>query len=93
MLQIYPCDIKTFDVDRDMTDVEYQTMDKEYVYLIEDLGWKEGVKEDIEEEERECDPKDITKLSEYLFLTEQMGWKKGLKILGEKGEEAIENEL
>merc|ERR1712127_855965 len=37
--------------------------------------------------------KDISKLSEYLFLTEQMGWKKGLKVLGEKGEEAIENEL
>ena len=40
-----------------------------------------------------CDPKEVTKLSEYLFLTEQMGWKKGLKVLGEKGEEAIENEL
>merc|ERR1712086_273571 len=93
MLQIYPNDAKAFDVDRATTDVEYQMMDEEYVYLTEDLGWKEGIKEECEEKERECDPKDVTKLSEYLFLTEQMGWKKGLKVLGEKGEEAIENEL
>merc|ERR1712086_601095 len=82
----------SFDVDRATTDVECQMMDEEYVYLTKDLGWKEGVKEEIEEEELKCDPKDVTKLSEYLFLTEQMGWKKGLKVLREKGEEAIENE-
>ena len=51
-------------------------MDEEYIYLTEDLGWKEGLKEEIEEEELKCDPKDVTKLSEYLFLTKQMGWKK-----------------
>ena len=68
-------------------------MDKEYIYLTKDLGWKEGLKEEIEEEEVKCDPKDVTKLSEYLFLTKQMGWKKGSKVLGEKGEEAIETEL
>ncbi len=34
-----------------------------------------------------------TKLAEYLFLTEQMNWRKGLKVLGEKGEGAIEKEL
>ena len=55
------------------TDVEYQMMDEECIYLTEDLGWKEGIKEECEEEERKCDPKDVTKLSEYLFLTEQMG--------------------
>ena len=35
----------------------------------------------------------VTKVAEYLFLTEQMNWKKGLKILGERGEGAIEKEL
>ena len=28
-----------------------------------------------------------------MFLTKQMVWKKGLEVLGEKCEEAIENEL
>ena len=92
MLQMDPNDTKAFDVDRATTDVEYQMMDKEYVYLTKDLGQKEGLKEEIEEEELKCDPKDVTKLSEYLFLSEQLGWKKGLKVLGEKCEEAIENE-
>ena len=59
-------------------------MNKEYIYLTEEFGWKEGLKEEIEEEELKCDPKDVTKLSKYLFLTKQMGWKKGLKVLGEK---------
>ena len=93
MLQIDPTDGKAFNVDRATTDVKCQMMDKEYVYLTKDLGWKEGTKEEIEEEELKCDPKDATKLSEHLFLTKQLGWKKGLKVLGEKGEEAIENEL
>ena len=80
-------------MDRATTDVEYQMMDEEYVYLTKDLGWKEGLREKIEEEELKCDPKDVTKFSEYLFITIQMGWKNGPKVLGEKGEEAIENEL
>ena len=50
MRQIYPCGIKTFEVDRTTTDIEYQMMDKEYVYLTKDLRWKEGLKEEIEEE-------------------------------------------
>ena len=35
----------------------------------------------------------ITKLAECLFVTEQMNWRKGLKVLGERGEGAIEKEL
>ena len=52
---------------------------EEYIYLTEDLGWKEGLTED-----KECKSNSnyVTKLSEYLFLTKQMGWKKGLKMLG-----------
>ena len=73
MLQIDPNDTKAFDVDRATTDVEYQMMDKEYVYLTEDLGWKKDLKEEIEEEKLKCDPRDVTKLSEYPFLTEQTG--------------------
>ena len=41
--------------------------------MTEELGWKEGLKEEIEEEELKFDPKDVTKLSEYLFLAEQIG--------------------
>ena len=93
VLQIDPCDATAFDVDKATTDFEHQMMDKEYIYLTKDLGWGEGLKEEIEEEDLKCDPKDVTKLSEYVFLTTQMGWKKGLKVLGEKGEESIENEL
>ena len=73
MLQIDPGNTNTFNVVKATTDVEYKMMDEEYVYLTEDLGWKEGMKEEFEEEESKCDPKDATKLSEYLFLTEQMG--------------------
>ena len=50
MLQIDPCDTNAFDVDKATTDVEYQMMDEEYIYLTEDLVWKEGLKEEIEEE-------------------------------------------
>ena len=84
MLQIDPCDANAFNVDKATTHVEYDMMDKDYIYLTEDLGWEEGLKEETEEEEFKCAPKDVTKLSEYLFLVEKMGWKKGLKVLGEK---------
>ena len=80
-------------MDKATTDVEYEMMDEEYIYLTEDLGWKEGLKEEIEEEEFKCDPKDVPKLSKYLFLIKQIGWRKGLKVLGEKGDEAIKTEL
>ena len=93
MLQIDPCNANAFDVDKIITDVEYKMMDEEYIYLTEDLGREKDLKEEIEEEECKCDPKDVTKVSEYLFLTEQIGWKKGLKVLVEKGEEAIETKL
>ena len=73
MLQIDPCNANAFDVDKATTDVEYQMMEEEYIYLTKDLGWKEDLEEEIEEEELKCDPKDVTKLSEYLFLIEQMG--------------------
>ena len=57
------------------------------------LGWKEGPKKEIEEEEIKCDLKDVTKISAYLSLTEQIRLKKGLQVIGERGEEAIDNEL
>ena len=72
MLQIDPCDANAFDMDKATTGVKYQMMDEEYIYLTKDLGWKEGMKEEFEEEERECDPTDVTKLSGYLFLTNQL---------------------
>ena len=68
MLQIDPRDTNVFDVNKATTDVEYQMMDEEYIYLTEDLGWKEGPKEEIGEEEFKCDPKEVTKLFEYHFL-------------------------
>ena len=71
MLQLDPCNPNAFDVDKATTDVEYEMMDEEYIYLTEDLGWEEGLKEEIEEEEFKCDPKDVTKLSGYLFLTKR----------------------
>ena len=37
MLQIYPGNVDTFDVEKAMTDVEYEIMDEEYIYLTEDL--------------------------------------------------------
>ena len=73
MLQIDPNYVKAFDVNRATTYVKYQMMDKEYVYLTKDLGWKEGMKEEFEREEREFDPEDVPQLSEYLFLTKQIG--------------------
>ena len=92
MLQVDPGNTNTFDGDKATADVEYEMMDEEYIYLTEDLEWKEGLKEETKEEEFKGDPKDVTKLSEYLFLTKQMGWKKGLKVLEEKSKEAIETE-
>ena len=66
MLQIDPSDVKAFDVDKA---TQISNDDKEYIYLTKDLGWKERMKGEFEEEERKCDPKDVPKLSEYLFLT------------------------
>ena len=48
-------------------------MNEEYIYLTEDVGWKEGLNK---EKEYKSNPKDVTKLSKYIFLTEKMGWKK-----------------
>ena len=93
MLQINPDKADTFGVDKATTDAKTVMMDEEYIYLTKDLGWKEGLNEELEEEEFKSDPKDATKLSNYLFLTKQMCWKKGLKALREKEDEAIETKL
>ena len=74
----------------DTVEAEFDVLDAEYLFLTESLGWKEGLNE---YEPVDADIDDVTKLAEYLFLTEQMGWRKGLKVLGEKGEVAIEKEL
>ena len=49
LLQIDPGNVDTFDVDKATKDVENEIMDKEYIYLTEDLGWKEGLIEENEE--------------------------------------------
>ena len=41
----------------------------------------------------DADPNDVTKLAKYLFLAEQMGWHKEPKLFGERGEEAVDDEL
>ena len=76
MLQIDPCDAKAFDVDKATTDVEYQMMDKEYIYLTKYLGWKEGLKEEIEEEELKCDLKDVTMFLNIYSSPNKWGGKK-----------------
>ena len=83
LLQIAPGNVDTFDVEKATTCVEYETMEEEHLYLTEDLGWKEGLNEEMGEKEFRSDPKYVTKFSEYLFLTKQMCWTKGLKVLGE----------
>ena len=65
-------------------------INKEYIYLTEDIVWKEGMNK---EKEYKSNSKDVTKYSKYAFLNEQLEWEKGLKVLWEKGEEAIKNEL
>ena len=50
LLQSDPGNVDTFDVDEGTTDVENEMMDEEYIYLAVYLGWKEGLKEEIEEE-------------------------------------------
>ena len=72
LLQINPGNIDAFNVEKATTEVKHEMMDEEYIYMTEDLGRKEGLKEEIGEEEFKGDPKDVTKLSEYLLLTEHM---------------------
>ena len=50
ILQIDPGNVDTFNVNKATTDVENEMMDEKYIYLTEDLGWKEGLNEEIEEE-------------------------------------------
>ena len=79
----------------DIIETEIDTLEAEYMFLTETLGWKEEVDDDDKgkPDPSDANMNDVTKLAEYLFLTEQMGWRKGLKVLGEKGEIAIEKEL
>jgi len=99
MLMIDPDNADTFDTpdaEKAMLDAEIDMLNEEYMFLTEDLGWKEGFGEEKYSNDADAtckDTKNIIKLAEYLFLTDQMGWKKGLKVLGERGEEAIEKEL
>ena len=77
MLQIDPNDAKAFDVDRATTDVEYQMMDEEYVYLTEDLGWKEGIKEECEEKNVNVIQKTSQSFLDICFLPNKWVEKKG----------------
>jgi hypothetical protein len=62
---------------------EMYSLEAEYTFLTETLGWKEGLPE------TSYDTDSIKNLAAYMFLTEQMGWKQGLKVFKEKGEDAI----
>ena len=84
----YEEDLGDFNVTEDMFD----KVKAKYMFLTETLGWKEGLNGE-HDAFSDADPNDATKLAEYLFLTEQMGWRKGLKLFGERGEEAVEDEL
>ena len=68
---------------------ELDRLDVEYLFLTKTLGWKEGLN-GAESMKNQVNSKCIT---EYLFATEQMGWKQGLKLLGEKGEDAMQKDL
>ena len=73
-------------------EAEFDKIDAEYMFLHDTLGWKEEVSNDTDTNNNNShsDVINVTKLAEYLLLTEQMNWQKGLKVLGEKGEIAIE---
>ena len=76
-------------------ETKFDKIEAEYMFLHDTLGWKEGLS-DVTDANNNNSPSDVTnltKLTEYLFLTEQMNWRKGLKVLGERGEGAIEKEL
>ena len=45
------------------------------------------------DETSDASPNDVTKLVEYLFLIEQMVWCRRPKLVGERGEEAVEGEV
>ena len=62
------------------------------MFLIETLGWKEGIGE-MGDATSDADPTDVTKLVKYLFLTEQMERRKGLTLFGERGKKAVEKGL
>ena len=49
MLQIDPGNVDTFDVDKPTTDVKNEMTEEEYIYLTEDLGWKEGLNKENKE--------------------------------------------
>jgi hypothetical protein len=76
----------------EITEDTFDEADAEYIFLTKALGWKEGLNKE-NNPTSDGDSNDVIKLAEYLFLTEQMGWRKGLKLFGEKGEEAVEDEL
>eukprot|EP00804_Cyclotella_cryptica_P027764 CCRYP_009202-RA/>CCRYP_009202-RA protein AED:0.72 eAED:0.12 QI:0/-1/0/1/-1/1/1/0/1137 len=92
-----PTNIVLLQIDENM-EMNEQFMDEdeaEWLFLTETLGWKEGLPEVEQMEQRKAiiDMNAVTLLAEHLFRTDQMGWRKGLKIFHKKGEVAIENEL
>ena len=86
LLQINPGNVDTFDAEEAMVDAKMKMLNEEYMFLTENLGWKEG----LNGEECNNDPKGVTKLAKEVFLTKQLGRRKGLQIFGEKVEQAIE---
>ena len=57
------------------------SIEAEWLFLMESLGWKAGLHEMGELEQTQ--PAAVMLGVEHMFLTEQMGWKKGLKLFKE----------
>ena len=51
-----PDNANTFHVDKATPDVKHEMMDKKHIFLTEDLRRKEGLQEEIEEQDFKCGP-------------------------------------
>jgi hypothetical protein len=68
-------------VETTLDDDDEARTEAHYLFLTENLGWKEGLVDDAEEpptpHDSIADTNNVNALATYLFLTEQMSWKKG----------------
>jgi hypothetical protein len=89
-----------FDDNMGLTEESMDKTKAEWMFLTEQLGWKEGLSKEgpprpdkAERKKNNVRLEAINLLTEHLYLTEQMGWRKGLKLFQDRGEEAIKKEL